>query len=78
MKSQMIRNWRRLVPVYEYKCDSCATHFELRCSFSGQTESPCPKCRGKAHRVFLPVSVIFKGSGFYIADNRGKESGSAS
>jgi len=39
---------------------------------------PALSCRGKASRVFSPVSVIFKGSGFYITDNREKESGSAS
>jgi predicted nucleic acid-binding Zn ribbon protein len=30
----------------------------------------CPECDGKVHRVIQPVGIIFKGSGFYITDNR--------
>jgi hypothetical protein len=30
----------------------------------------CPECDGQVHRVIQPVGVIFKGSGFYITDNR--------
>jgi predicted nucleic acid-binding Zn ribbon protein len=30
----------------------------------------CPECEGHVHRVIQPVGVIFKGSGFYITDNR--------
>jgi hypothetical protein len=30
----------------------------------------CPECSGQVHRVIQPVGVIFKGSGFYITDNR--------
>jgi len=32
----------------------------------------CPECDGHVHRVIQPVGVIFKGSGFYITDNRHK------
>ncbi|OFW70817.1 MAG: hypothetical protein A2V52_04120, partial [Actinobacteria bacterium RBG_19FT_COMBO_54_7] len=28
----------------------------------------CPKCGGKVRRVFHPVGIIFKGSGFYSTD----------
>jgi predicted nucleic acid-binding Zn ribbon protein len=34
----------------------------------------CPECGGHVHRVMQPVGVIFKGSGFYVTDNRGKSS----
>jgi predicted nucleic acid-binding Zn ribbon protein len=30
----------------------------------------CPECEGHVHRVIQPVGVIFKGSGFYVTDNR--------
>lgn len=30
----------------------------------------CPECDGHLYRVIQPVGVIFKGSGFYITDNR--------
>jgi putative FmdB family regulatory protein len=42
------------------------------------SESPlteCPECDGNVHRVIQPVGIIFKGSGFYVTDNR---SGSSS
>ena len=29
----------------------------------------CPRCHGKAHRLFSPVPIIFKGSGFYVTDS---------
>ena len=32
----------------------------------------CPECEGHVHRVIQSVGVIFKGSGFYITDNRHK------
>jgi predicted nucleic acid-binding Zn ribbon protein len=35
----------------------------------------CPECDGTVHRVIQPVGIIFKGSGFYVTDNR---SGSSS
>ena len=30
----------------------------------------CPECEGPIHRVIQPVGIIFKGSGFYVTDNR--------
>jgi predicted nucleic acid-binding Zn ribbon protein len=36
--------------------------------------SDCPECDGHVHRVIQPVGIIFKGSGFYITDNRGGSS----
>ncbi len=30
----------------------------------------CRECDGHVHRVIQPVGVIFKGSGFYVTDNR--------
>jgi len=34
----------------------------------------CPECKGKVHRLIQPVGIIFKGSGFYVTDNRAKSS----
>lgn len=60
------------MPIYEYKCNDCSTRFELRRSFDDESESPCPKCKGKTRRVLSAVPIIFKGSGFYITDSREK------
>ena len=36
----------------------------------------CPDCLGVARRVLTPPALVFKGSGFYVTDNRKKGSGS--
>ena len=58
------------MPVYEYTCDECSLRFELRQRFADESEYPCPECRGRTRRVFSPVSVVFKGAGFYGTDSR--------
>ncbi|MFC1968791.1 FmdB family zinc ribbon protein [Chloroflexota bacterium] len=58
------------MPLYEYQCMHCSTQFEIRCSSNDESAVTCPKCHGEGQRMFSPVSVIFKGSGFYTTDNR--------
>ncbi len=58
------------MPIYVYECPSCASRFELRQSFSDEAKVSCPQCGGDAARIFWPAPIIFKGSGFYITDNR--------
>ncbi len=58
------------MPVYEYECSLCHLHFERRQRFDAEPVAICPKCQGKARRVLHSIPVIFKGSGFYITDNR--------
>ena len=36
--------------------------------------SLCPECGGDVRRLIQPVGIIFKGSGFYVTDNRAKSS----
>ena len=60
------------MPVYEYECESCGLRFERVQSFSDPPLQTCPECEGTVHRVIQPVGIIFKGSGFYITDNRSK------
>lgn len=62
------------MPVYEYECESCSLRFEKIQRFSEDPLRQCPDCGGPVHRVIQPVGVIFKGSGFYVTDNRGKSS----
>ncbi len=61
------------MPIYEYECDSCGHCFEKKQGFHEKPVAVCPECKGKARRVIHSVPVIFKGSGFYVTDNR-KES----
>ncbi len=58
------------MPIYQYRCESCGVTFERVQSFSEQPLQRCPECEGKVHRVIQPVGIIFKGSGFYVTDNR--------
>ena len=59
------------MPIYEYKCDSCSYRFEKKQGFHDEPAATCPKCQEMARRVFHPTPIIFKGSGFYVTDNRG-------
>ena len=61
------------MPVYTYECEQCGERFDARQSFSDSALTVCPTCSGKIHRVIQPVGVVFKGSGFYVTDNRGKQ-----
>jgi putative FmdB family regulatory protein len=58
------------MPVYLYQCDSCGVRFERLQRMSADPLRECPECSGAIHRVIQPVGVIFRGSGFYITDNR--------
>ena len=58
------------MPIYEYECSLCQFMFERRQRFDEEPVAMCPECQGKARRVLHSVPVIFKGSGFYVTDNR--------
>ena len=58
------------MPVYEYKCKNCSYQFELKQSFNDNSIVTCPRCGSNAKRIFSPVPIIFKGSGFYTTDSR--------
>ncbi len=58
------------MPIYEYECGLCHFHFERKQRFDEEPVAICPECQGKARRVLHSIPIIFKGSGFYITDNR--------
>jgi putative FmdB family regulatory protein len=60
------------MPIYEYICPSCNHEFELRQSFNDKCEVTCPRCQNSSKRIFSPVPIIFKGSGFYVTDHSSK------
>jgi putative FmdB family regulatory protein len=64
------------MPTYEYRCTNCDEHLEVVQSFSDDALTKCPKCGGQLRKVFSPVGIVFKGSGFYKTDSRGGKSGS--
>ena len=58
------------MPIYEYRCQKCAHEYEKREGFDAPARQKCPKCRGRAQRVLHAAPIVFKGSGFYVTDNR--------
>jgi len=55
------------MPIYEYRCEKGHTFEEMQ----RMTDDPlatCTVCSAPVQRVFHPVAVHFKGSGFYNTD----------
>ena len=63
------------MPIYEYKCANGHV-FETVQSMSDDPVTECEVCGAPVERVFHPVAVHFKGSGFYSTDYGSKKKGS--
>ncbi len=61
------------MPTYEYACEKCATHIEIVQSFKDKPPKKCAHCGGPLRKVFHPVGIVLKGSGFYKTDSRPKK-----
>ena len=55
------------MPIYEYRCRNGHT-FEVFQSMSDDPVVTCEECAAPVERLFHPVAVHFKGSGFYTTD----------
>jgi putative FmdB family regulatory protein len=64
------------LPIYEYRCRK-GHDFEVMQSMSDDPVEKCPECGSPVERVFRPVAVHFKGSGFYTTDYGRGRSGAA-
>jgi putative FmdB family regulatory protein len=59
------------MPTYTYHCESCGVRFDQYQKFTDEPLTLCPECGEIALRkVFQPVGIVFKGSGFYATDHR--------
>ena len=59
------------MPVYTYRCEACGFTFDQRLRFNDPPPTRCPECGAEAvRRVYKPVGIVFKGSGFYATDHR--------
>ncbi|MEO8329990.1 MAG: FmdB family zinc ribbon protein [Candidatus Nanopelagicales bacterium] len=58
------------MPTYSYVCTECGHAFETVQGITDATLTACPVCQGALRKVFFPVGVAFKGSGFYRTDSR--------
>ena len=55
------------MPFYEYRCEKGHT-FEVMQKMTDDPVTTCQTCKAQVQRVFHPVAVHFKGSGFYNTD----------
>jgi putative FmdB family regulatory protein len=62
------------MPIYEYRCENGHT-FEVLQSMSDDPVETCEECGAPVQRVYHPVAVHYKGSGFYTTDYAGKGKG---
>ena len=62
------------MPIYTYRCNQCDHQFDQRQRMSDDPLTLCPICEGDLRRVVNSVGVVFKGSGFYVTDNRSNNS----
>ncbi len=60
------------MPIYEYACTSCGERTEARQSFTDPPLEECERCGGKLRKLYSPVGIVFKGSGFYATDSKKK------
>jgi putative FmdB family regulatory protein len=56
------------MPIYEYACTACGERTEARQGFDDPPLEECPRCGGKLRKLYSPVGIVFKGSGFYSTD----------
>ena len=61
---------RSVMPTYVYECAKCGDEFEVCQSFTEDPLKKHPGCGGKVAKVFQPVGIVLKGSGFYKNDSR--------
>lgn len=66
------------MPTYQYTCSECGQGLEVVQKFTDDALTECPNCHGRLRKVFSPVGVVFKGSGFYRNDSRTGSNGSKS
>lgn len=59
------------MPIYTYRCKNCGVQFDEHQKFSDPTLTVCPECEQETlYKVYQPVGIVFKGSGFYATDHR--------
>lgn len=66
------------MPIYEYACTACGERVEARQSFTDPPLEDCDICGGKLRKLYSPVGIVFKGSGFYANDGKKEKKGSNS
>ena len=58
------------MPTYQYACTACDEELEVVQKFTDDPLTVCDACGGRLRKVYSPVGIVFKGSGFYRTDSR--------
>ena len=58
------------MPTYQYACTVCDERLEAVQKFTDDPLTTCEACGGPLRKVYSPVGIVFKGSGFYRTDSR--------
>jgi putative FmdB family regulatory protein len=58
------------MPTYEYACTACGERTEAKQGFDDPPLEVCPHCGGKLRKLYSPVGIVFRGSGFYSTEQR--------
>lgn len=58
------------MPTYEFLCLDHGHRFEVFQRIGEDPVTTCPECGSAVRKVFHPVGVVLKGSGFYKTDSR--------
>ena len=66
------------MPTYQYVCTECGGQIEAVQKFTDDPLTMHEACGGKLRKVFSPVGIVFKGSGFYRTDSRSGSSSASS
>ena len=66
------------MPTYQYVCTECGGQLEAVQKFTDESLTVHEDCGGRLRKVFQPVGIVFKGSGFYRTDSRSGGSSNAS
>ena len=65
------------MPTYQYVCTECGGQLEAVQKFTDDALTVHEACGGRLRKVFSPVGIVFKGSGFYRTDSRNGSSAPA-
>lgn len=62
------------MPIYEYTCLKCDSHFEVMQKMTDKPLARCSECGGKVEKQWSVSGVQFAGSGWYVTDYAGRQS----
>lgn len=65
------------MPIYEYKCLECNSHFEKIQKSTDEPLTVCEKCSGKLEKQWSLSGFQFKGEGWYVTDYAKNKNGGA-